>query len=119
MSFATNMIAVGRRLIQKYGESMTMQRVAEGAYDPTDGSVAAGTTTNYTAYGAPVDYNQEEVDGSSIRTTDVKLWLELPTTEVPLIGDTATFNSTTYRVWNVENLRVQGTDVVYILQLRV
>ena len=119
MSFSTNLIAVGRRLIQKYGENITLQRVAEGAYDVSDGTVAAGTTTNYTAYGAPVDYNNNEIDDKSIRKADVKLWLEKPTSQTPTVGDTATFNSKTYRVIDVENLRAQGVDVVYILQCRV
>lgn len=119
MSFATNMIATARRLIQTYGESITLQRVAEGAYVPTTGAVGAATTTNYTAYGAPVDYNQAEVDGATIRTTDIKLWLELPTTVTPLVGDTATFNSVTHRVITVEKLRAQGSEIVYVLQLRV
>ena len=119
MSFSTNMIAVGRRLIKKYGELITLQRVAEGAYVPTTGAVGAGTTTNYTAYGAPVDYNQSEVDGTTIRTSDTRLWLEVPTTVTPLVGDTATFNSVTQRVISVEKLRAQGNDVVYALQLRV
>lgn len=120
MSFATEMIACARDLIQEFGESVSIQRVAEGAYDPTDGTVAAGTTTNYSAYGAPVDYNTNEIDGNTIRINDIKLWLETPTTgEVPAIGDVVTLNSTAYRVMNVEQLRAQGSDIVYLLQLRL
>lgn len=119
MTFATNLIAVGRRLVRNYGESIELQRVAEGVYNPAAGTVATGTTTNYTAYGAPVDFNRDEVDNTSIRKSDVKLWLEKPTTVVPTIGDTATFNSITYRVVNVETLKAQGSDIVYILQCRI
>jgi len=119
MSFATNLTSVGRRLIQAYGESITLQRVVEGAYDVSDGSVAAGTTTNYTAKGHPSEYNNNEIDDTSIRKADIKLWLEKPTTQVPTVGDTATLNSETYRVIDVQNLRAQGVDVVYILQCRI
>lgn len=112
------MIATARTLIQKYGQSMSIQRVAEGAYDPTDGTVAAGTTTNYSAYGAPVDYNANEIDNKTIRINDIKVWLEVPTTETPVIGDVVTFDSTAFRIMNVETLKAQGSDIVYKLQVR-
>jgi len=113
------MIATARRLIQKYGENITLQRVVEGAYDVSDGSVSSGTTTNYSAKGHPAEYSNDEVDGKSIRKSDVKLWLEKPTTQVPTVGDTATLNSKTYKIINVDHLRAQGVDVVYILQCRI
>ena len=119
MSLATTLIATGRRLIQKYGQSMSIERVAEGAYDVSDGSVAAGTTTNYTAYGAPMDYSSNEVDGKTVRKTDVKVWLEKPTTVTPLVGDIITIDSADLRIVDVVKLKAQDNDIVYKLQCRL
>lgn len=119
MSFSTNLIATARRLLSTYGESISLTRVAEGAYNVADGTVAAGTTTNYSADGHPFNYSAEEVDDTTVRSTDLGLWLAKPTSETPAVGDTATVNSIVYRVVNVEQLRAQGTDVVYKLQLRL
>lgn len=119
MSFSTNLIATARALIQKYGQSMVIERVAEGAYDVSDGSVAAGTTTNYTAYGAPMDYTSSEVDGKTIRVSDIKVWLEKPTTQTPLVGDIITIDSVDLRIINVVKLKAQGLDIVYKLQCRL
>ena len=119
MSFSTRLIATGRALIQKYGQSMAVERVAEGAYDITDGTVAAGTTTNYTAYGAPMDYTSSEVDGKTIRMSDIKVWLEKPTTVTPLVGDIITIDTVDLRIVNVVKLKAQGSDIVYKLQCRL
>jgi|TARA_R110000782_G_scaffold144434_1_gene237274 hypothetical protein len=119
MSFSTNLLAVSRALIQKYGQSMAIERVAEGAYDPTDGTVAIGTTTNYTVFGAPVDYTSNEVDNTNIRVGDIKVWLEKPTTETPLVGDVVTIDSADLRIVDIVTLKAQGLDVVYKLQCRV
>ncbi len=119
MSLATVLTAVGRNLIQKYGQSMAIVRVTEGAYNVADGSVAAGTTTNYTAYGAPVDYTSNEIDGKTIRQSDTKVWLEKPTTVTPLVGDVITIDSLDLRVVDVISYKTQGSDIVYKLQCRV
>lgn len=119
MSFSTNLIAVARRLLNSYGEELTFTRVTEGAYNVADGTVAAGTTTNYTADCAPVDYNTDEVDDKTILKNDIGLWIEKPASETPAVGDTVVLNSKTYRVVSIETLRAQGTDIVYKAQLRL
>lgn len=119
MSFSTNLIAVARRLLNTYGEELTFTRVAEGAYDPSNGTVGAGSTTNYTADSAPVAYNANEVDNTTIKANDIGLWIEKPASETPAVGDTVVLNSATYRIINIETYRAQGTDIVYKAQLRL
>ena len=119
MSFATNLITTGRTIIQKNGQSLSITRVAEGAYNVADGTVATGTTTNYTAYGAPVDYTANEIDGKSIRQSDIKVWLEKPTSVTPLVGDVVTIDSVAHKVVDVITYKAQGSDIVYKLQCRI
>lgn len=119
MSFSTNLISVGRRLLQTYGEELTFTRTVEGAYNPADGTTGAPTVTNFTAYSAPFDYEADEIDDKTILKNDIGLWVEKPTTEEPIVGDTVVLASETYKIVLVENLRAQGTNIVYKLQLRL
>jgi hypothetical protein len=120
MSLSTTMIALARKQLEDKGRAVTLQRVTEGAYDVTDGTVGAATTVNYSAYGLPDGYNSLEVDGTSIRNSDVKLWLSTPTTgEVPAVGDTATIDSVVHRIVNVGKIVSQGYNLIYELQCRI
>lgn len=119
MSFSSNLIAVARRLLLAYGENLTFGRDINGIYNPLDGSVSTLLSTTYTAYCAPMEFNKNEIDGTVIKKHDVKLIMEKPTSAVPTVGDTVTLNSVKMRVINVEKVRAQGSDIIYILQVRV
>lgn len=120
MSFATNMVALARRQLEAFGRTVNLVRVTEGAYNVATGATAAATTANYSAYGLPDGYNSLEVDGTSIRNSDIKLWLSTPTTgEVPLVGDTATIDSVVHRIVNVGKITAQGSNLIYELQCRI
>lgn len=120
MSLSTTMIALARKQLEDKGRAVALVRVTEGAYDVTDGTVGAATTVNYSAYGLPDGYNSLEVDGTSVRNSDIKLWLSTPTTgEVPLVGDTATIDSVVHRIVNVGKITAQGSDLIYELQCRI
>lgn len=120
MSFASNNIATARRLLGKYGRSITFTRETEGAYNVATGATAASSTANYTADGYPDEYNSFEADGTNIQLRDVKVWLSTPTTsEVPAVGDTLVIDSKTLRVMNVGIINTQGVNVLYKLQCRV
>lgn len=119
MSISSNLTAMARRLLGAYGENLTFTRVTEGAYNVADGTVAAGSTTNYTADCAPIPYTADEIDDKTILKTDISLWIEKPTSEVPAVGDTVVLNSATYRLIEVETFRAEGTNVAYRAQLRL
>lgn len=116
MAFKDRMQTVANTLLTNYGESITCQRVAEGAYDPANLSVAAGTITNYTGVGLPTDYRADEIDGVNVQLDDT-LVIFYSATE-PFVGDTFTFNDITYRAIRVERIRAQGADVFYKVQVR-
>jgi hypothetical protein len=120
MSLSTTMIALARTELEDKGRAVSLQRVTEGAYDVTDGTVGAATTVNYSAFGLPDGYSAFEIDGTSIRNSDIKLWLSTPTTgEVPLVGDTATIDSVVHRIVNVNKIVAQGSNLIYELQCRI
>ncbi len=120
MSFKTRMQAVAQRLTETYGELCSFTRTVEGVFIPTTGETGAGTISTYTAYGHPGSYSIDEIDNSTALSTDIRLIIELTSTRVvPLVGDVVSLNSTTYRVMSVNSLKAQGSDIAYILQLRI
>ncbi len=120
MTFATNMIATARRLLEAYGSSLTFDRVVEGSFVPSTGAVGAGTTTQYTAYGAPIPVNKSDIDGINVLVKDNWLWVESNTAGyVPTVGDVVTVQSSAYRVMSVLNYVAQGSTCVYKLLIRI
>lgn len=117
-NFSTRMATTALRLIVTYGEAITLTRVVEGAYDPATGSTGAPTTTPYSGYGAPTNYNKLEVDGQQVKTSDIRLLVHALSV-VPIPGDIVTLNSADYRVMDVDQTRAQGEDIIYTLQLRL
>jgi hypothetical protein len=95
MTFLTDMQTVANELLTEYGETVSGQRVTEGAYDPTTSTTAAGSTTNYSGVGLPTQYNEEHIDGQNILQGDVLLVMY--STTQPEVGDRLTFNSLAYR----------------------
>ncbi len=117
MSFATNMQATTLRLLTLYGRPVTLGRVAEGTYNTATSAVAAGTTTSYSGKGHPSPYKLSDIDGALVQGGDIDLLLYSSTE--PLVGDTASINSLSYKVMGVNKLNAQGLNIAYKLQLRV
>ena len=114
------MLATAQRLITAYGQSISFARVVEGDFVPSTGAVGAGTSSSYTAYGAPMSYKSTEIDNETIMQNDMFVWTEVNSAgSVPTIGDVATISAVAYRVINVEKFIAQGTTLVYKLQVRI
>jgi hypothetical protein len=120
MTFATNLLATARRLIEAYGQSISFARVVEGSFVPSTGAVGAGTSSSYTAYGAPMQYSSREIDNVTVMTNDVLIWVEVnASSSIPIVGDVATLSTIAHRILDVQKLVAQGTTVVYKLQARI
>lgn len=99
------------KLIEKSGKPVTLQREIEGGYDPSTGG---STTTTETAsgYGVFVRYSNQEIDGTTILSSDKKM---LYVGEEPKAGDK-------YGLWRVVNPNPIDPDesgaIMYQCQLR-
>lgn len=109
---------MARDLLNKYGRSATFSRVTEGAYDPTDGTVAAGSSSNFSADVFLDTYNTAEINDTTVKYDDIKMYIEKPASDTPAVGDTVVIDSKTLRVLSVQTLAAQGQDIVYIAQCR-
>lgn len=120
MTLASNLKSTARRLLVAYGQNISFARVVEGAFVPSTGAVGAGTSSSYTIYGAPMAYNSEEINNNTIMQNDMQIWVEADSVgDIPTVGDVATLGGVAYRVLGVNKLFVQGTVVVYRVQVRV
>lgn len=100
-----------------HGQNLTFGRETSSSFNPVTGVDTTASST-YTGYGAGFDYKRSEIDDEVIQRGDVRLLLEATTT-TPLIGDTVTYNSTVYRVMNIDELSPGGTVLRYEIQLRI
>lgn len=116
MSFSSNLYAVGLRLLTTYGQSVSVVRDVIGAYDTAAGTVTDSSDTTYSGYGYPEKYNSYLIDGTLVKQQDIKLTFSSTTT--PLINDIFTLDGVAYTAQNVEKITAQGSNVIYIVQLR-
>jgi hypothetical protein len=116
-TFSDNLQSVSNTLLTTYGETISFVRWSTSEYNTTTGAVDPMTSTSFTGKAHPSSYRIEEIDGQTIQVNDIQAIVY--TTTEPLIEDQATIDTVNYRVMNVEKLRAQGEDIVYLLQLRV
>lgn len=115
-TFSDNMTATALRLLTAYGEAVSVTRDNITSFNPATGSITDASDTNYTGVGHPQDYAINEIDGTLIQQNDVRLIFY--STTVPVVNDIFTVNSKVYTALNVEQLRAQGANICYIVQLR-
>ncbi len=119
-TFSTNLLATSRRLVRKYGQNISFDRIVEGAFVPSTGAVGAGTHTTYTAFGVPLPTPNREINGTTVLQSDTMMYLEVDDVSyIPLVGDVATFGGKAYRILSVANYVAQGDTLLYKLQLRI
>lgn len=117
-AFSDEMAALALELLTEFGEAITVTRVTDGAYSTSTLKPATGSTANYAGFGAPTDYDNREIDGSSIKQGDVRLYVNAITV-APLPGDTITLDSVVYRAITVRKYSINSENVLYEVQIRV
>lgn len=111
------MLATAKRLLTKYGQAVTFTNEQAGAAYSL-GSFSGGTPTTITGVGAAVQYSKGEIDGETIKRTDVKLIFE-GGQGAPEQGFKCAVNGVDYRVMSADPINPGGTVVIYEVQLRV
>ena len=117
-AFSDGMTATALGLLTQFGEAVSFTNAAQGAYNPATGSTGAPTDTVYTGYGFPTQFSAIEQAQEEVLVSDVKLIVN-KTSQAPQVDDTVTFSSKTYRVLDVQQVKAQGNDIIYILQVRI
>jgi len=118
MSLAGTLTTIATQLITQFGEAVTFSREVPGEYNPETGETLPGDVVTYTAFGVPENYTSKEIDNVTIIQGDRKVTI-YKTTLVPQVNDAITLNGADYRVMNVEQIRAQGQDIIFQMQVRV
>lgn len=116
MTFYANLAATATRLLTLYGQNITWSQTTGGTYNPATGETSGATTTNYSGYGALLDFNTMMIDGDQILATDKRLLLQ--SGDIAAIGNSITVDGTTYTVVKKKEINPAGTVVMYEFQLR-
>ena len=113
MSFDyAKMKSTASRLLKKFGKPITIQVLTGEADDPVTMSKVS-TYTNSTGYGVTMPIKSNEVDGSLILASDVRLIIENIDLE-PVVG--SLYDG--YRVVSVMPLKPANTNLIYTCILR-
>ncbi len=115
MSFAKNMKDTAKRLIAKYGNSITLVEVIDGIYNPATGEHTT-TETLYPVKGVMGRYTTAEYSSDHVQIGDVKLTVE---TDLIITRDwKVDYDKERFTVLDTTIISSQDTKIIYILQLR-
>lgn len=109
--------ATADRLIEKFGQAVTLTLTTGGGGYDENGNPVAPSSTSITGNGVKLRFEKGEIDGTAIVASDAKLLLG-SASGVPVIGMTAPIDGITWRVQDVWPLEPAGVNVMYTLQLR-
>ena len=117
MTFYEEMSATAAELIAEFGQTITLERSAPGAYDASTGIVPV-TTTSLSGTGIDLDYTVREIDGTLVQRGDRKLLMSVKAGVVPAVSDVAIVGAVRFRVLAVKPLAPGGVTLTYELQCR-
>lgn len=113
-----SLAATATRLLTKFGDPVLIEFETGGDVDPATGVVTTPPTENeLTGFGYPSRYRNMDVDGANVLASDIR-FVTQQLSQRPQKGWDATVDGTKYRVMNVQPIRSQGEDIIYICQLR-
>lgn len=112
-----NLQAASRRLLAKFGQSMTLTQQTAGAYSPDTGNVTSTTVTTIDN-GVILPYAEgiQNDSGSLIQQGDAQVLIQCNV--VPKPNDTLTIQSQVWTIINVKALEPSGINLLYELQVR-
>ena len=112
-----NLKVTARRLLKKFGQSMTLSRDVAGTYDPTTGSIT-NTVQTFVDFGVVLPYADgvSSVADSLIQSGDRQVFIQISTEPKPT--DKITIAGVVHNVVTVKPLEPAGLNVLYELQVR-
>jgi len=103
---------------------LTIRTETQGAYDPSTGTTAAGTTTDRTAKIALVSYKESDIDGTKVKFGDRKALISALDSNgqaiayPPLVDDRIIGEGDAVTIVSLRILKINGTEVAWIAQVR-
>ena len=106
------------KMLTKFGQTVTITRRTAGTYNVSTG-VATPTETTQTGTGAMLEWADNLINGTLIKSGDRRLLLSAVGITSPVLGDTVTADGTVYTiVAPLKPFSPAGTVVMYEINLR-
>jgi hypothetical protein len=110
------MADVATRLIDRFGQPVTLRRQFAGTFNPITGSFSGSTIDEIETVGLLRRFPDDLIDGTRILATDRQLVLAPDV--VPAVGDVAVIGAESLAVEEVETVAPAGVPVVFTARVR-
>lgn len=122
-AFYDRMSATALRLIERFGQEITLRDTVPGEYDPVAGGSTPETTVDQTAQAILQDYALQQAgmsyaEGTVIRQGDKKIMVAAQGLTPPQLTTTVLADGATWTIVNIKEINPAGTPLVYELQGR-
>ncbi len=118
MSFASNMKAVSKRMIDKYGSDVILVEVSQGAYNPDTGKADEVTTPHMTKAHIS-QFDQSLIVAGVVDIKDMKLTLYTETSIIPDSSWHLLIGGVKHEIISIQNIiTAQDNIIIYDIQAR-
>jgi len=114
----TSARALAVKSLAKFGKSITLQSIVEGAYDPVTGDMAANTITSSNPLAIISDFKGAALMSGVIQYGDRKVTIAASGSVLPLPTDKVIIDTETYNVIAVKSIWSGELAALYELQVR-
>lgn len=106
-----------KKILKRAGLPVVLTAVTGGQYDPATGT-ASSSSTAHAGHGFADSYKQSDIDGSLVRQSDMRVYLDALIGVTPKTGDTLAIDGATYAVVISRPVPPVGTIVLHDVQVR-
>lgn len=115
----TALQSTATRLLRDNGQSITFTYEIGQVINPSTGTVTTpASEETVSGFGVAINYKNAEINGETVLSSDLKL-LASNIATAPEVNWEVTVDSKTWRVMQVMPINPAGTNVMYILQIRI
>lgn len=121
--FYDRMASTALRLIERFGQTITLRDTVPGEYDPVTGGSPPDVEVDQPAQAILQDYALQQsgmsyADGTVIKQGDKKILVAAQGITPPTLTTTVIADGATWTIVNIKEINPAGTPLVYELQGR-
>lgn len=121
--FYDRMASTALRLIERFGQTITLRDTVQGEYDPVTGSQTPDVEVDQPAQAILQDYALQQAgmsyaEGTVIKQGDKKILVAAQGLTPPTLTTAVIADGATWTIVNIKEINPAGTPLVYELQGR-
>lgn len=106
-----------KKMLKRAGLPVVLMVVTSGQYDPATGTASSSSTT-HAGHGFADNYKQSDIDGSLVRQSDMRVYLDALIGVTPKTGDMLDIGGVSYAVVISRPMPPVGIIVLHDVQVR-